>query len=65
MTKILRSYTNYVPMSTSYKKEHMVFSYSENKKNGNMLFNIDDMKSDTWIKKLIDKLSMYSEYEVI
>ena len=28
-------------------------------------FNIDDMKSDTWIKKLIDKLSMYSEYEVI
>ena len=43
----------------------MVFSYSENKKNGNMLFNIDDMKSDTWIKKLIDKLSMYSEYEVI
>ena len=52
-------------MSTSYKKEHMVFSYSENKKNGNMLFNIDDMKSDTWIKKLIDKLSMYSEYEVI
>jgi len=30
-----------------------------------MLFNIDDMKSDTWIKKLIDKLSMYSEYEVI
>ena len=57
--------SNYVPMSTSYKKEHMVFSYSENKKNGNMLFNIDDMKSDTWIKKLIDKLSMYSEYEVI
>lgn len=57
--------SNYVPMSTSYKKEHMVFTYSENRKKDNAFFNINDMESDRLIKKVIDKLSMYSEYEVI
>lgn len=56
--------SNYVPMSTSYKKEHMVFTYSENKKCNDTLFDTDDMKNDEWIKKIIDKLSMYGEYEV-
>lgn len=57
--------SNYAPMSTSYKKEHMVFTYSENRKKGNTLFDVDDMESDKLIKKVIDKLSMYSDYEVI
>lgn len=57
--------SNYVPMSTSFKKEHMVFTYSENRKKNNTFFDIDDMESDKLIKKVIDKLSMYSDYEVI
>ena len=58
--------SEYVPVSTSYKKKQLMFAYSDKKINStDKTVLVSDLKSNALINNVIDKLSIYDTFEVI
>lgn len=65
-TEVDRFYiSNYVPVSTSFKREQLVFTHSDTLNENKEVSSYHDLKDSRLADRIVDKLSIYEEYEVI
>lgn len=57
--------SQFSPVSASYKHTQLVFTYSENTGCKKDAYSMKDLENDGMIKKMIEQLAAYDEYEII
>lgn len=57
--------SNYVPVSNSYKREQLQFTFSMENAHTQGVFSFVDLLNSKMVDKIVEKLSVYDEYEVI